>query len=112
MKINRSLLLLLTFLAFLTATASTQEKASQSNGSLPYRNSSLAIGDRVADLLSRMTLEEKIDQICGGGRQNVSVIDPTGTFTDESARATLSRWWDPDQAFPPRGAAILRNGIQ
>jgi hypothetical protein len=73
MKINRSVLLLLTCLAVLTATASTQERAKQANSGLPYRNPGLSIEDRVADLLSRMTLEEKIDQICGGGRGNVSV---------------------------------------
>jgi beta-glucosidase len=112
MKINRSLLLLLTLLALLTTIASTQEKASQANSSLPYRNPSLSIEDRVADLLSRMTLEEKVDQICGGGRGNASVIDTTGTFTDETARATLARWWDPDLAFPPKRAAILRNALQ
>jgi beta-glucosidase len=112
MKINYRLLLLLTLLAVLTATASAQEKTGQANSSLPYRNPSLSIEDRVADLLSRMTLEEKIDQICGGGRGNTSVIDTTGTFTDETARATLSRWWDPDLAFPPKRAAILRNAIQ
>jgi len=112
MKINRSLLLLLTCLAVLTVTASTQEKATPANNSLPYRNPSLSIEDRVVDLLSRMTLEEKIDQICGGGRGNASVIDTTGTFTDETARATLARWWDPDLAFPPKRAAILRNAIQ
>lgn len=90
--------------------------AQQKNGSTenlpPYRNSKLAIQDRVADLLSRMTLEEKVEQIAPFRDRQVSVIDPTGTFTDESARAVLSRWWDPDLEFPPKRAAILRNGIQ
>src|SRR5207245_4386995 len=45
-------------------------------------------------------------------REQQSVIDPTGTFTDQTARATLMRWWDPDLEFPPKRAAILRNGIQ
>ena len=77
-----------------------------------YRNPNLAIDDRVADLLSRMTLEEKVEQITGGSRAETQVIDPTGTYTTESARAVLLRWWDPDQPFPPRKAAILRNGVQ
>jgi len=72
----------------------------------------LAIDDRVADLLSRMTLEEKVGQLTGGGEDRVSVIDPTGTFTDESARAIMGRWWDPDLEFTPKKSAILRNGVQ
>jgi beta-glucosidase len=58
-----------------------------------------------------MTLEEKIGQIAPTGKP-ASVIDPTGTFTNESAQATLSRWWDPDLEFPAKRAAILRNGLQ
>ncbi|HWJ48518.1 MAG TPA: glycoside hydrolase family 3 N-terminal domain-containing protein, partial [Candidatus Udaeobacter sp.] len=77
-----------------------------------YKNPALPIDDRVADLLSRMTLEEKVEQICGGSRAEMQVVDPTGTYTTESARAVLQRWWDPDLAFPARKAAILRNGVQ
>ena len=72
----------------------------------------MPIEDRVADLLSRMTLEEKVQQICGGSRAEMEVIDPTGTYATETARAVLTRWWDPDLAFPARKAAILRNGVQ
>jgi len=111
MKIRQSLLLLLTCLVIFGATALTQEKTEPRN-TLPYRNPKLAIEDRVSDLLSRMTLEEKVEQICGGRERNISVIDPTGTFTDESARATLAQWGNPDQPFPAKNAAILRNGVQ
>ena len=77
-----------------------------------YKNASLPIEDRVADLLSRMTLEEKIGQIVPPADNRTHVIDPTGTFTDESATAMTSRWWDPDLQFTPRKSAILRNGVQ
>jgi beta-glucosidase len=77
-----------------------------------YRNPKLAIEDRVADLLSRMTLEEKIAQIAPDRGQDVHVIDPTGTFTDETARQLMARWWDQNLEFTPRKAATLRNGIQ
>jgi len=77
-----------------------------------YRDASLSIDDRVADLLARMTLEEKVEQIAGGGESKADVIDPTGTFNTQQARETLSRWWDPDLSFPAKRAAILRNGIQ
>lgn len=77
-----------------------------------YKNPALSIDDRVADLLSRMTLEEKIGQIAPSGDRQTHIIDPTGTYTDETAGAVLSRWWDPDLQFAPRKAAILRNGVQ
>ena len=102
-------------LAFAVAAVG-QEKAAKSSPSPEstprYRNPNLAIEDRVADLLSRMTLEEKVQQICGGSTAETEVIDPTGTYTSESARAELNRWWDPDLVFPARKAAILRNGVQ
>lgn len=93
-------------LALLTCAASAQEK--QTSG---YKNPKLAIPDRVANLLSRMTLEEKVGQVAPD-RGNIHVIDPTGTFTDETARQMLSRWSDQNLEFPPKKAAILRNGIQ
>jgi len=113
MRIPQRILLLQLFacLVLLCVTARSQEKPQVEN-SPKYHNSALAIDDRVADLLSRMTLEEKVGQLTGGGEGQTSVIDPTGTFTDETARATLQRWWDPDQQFTPKRAAILRNGVQ
>jgi beta-glucosidase len=97
-------------IAFCTVAA-PQQKAVQET-TPPYRNPNLAIEDRVADLLARMTLEEKVAQITGGGRNEFQVIDPTGTFTTESARAMFQRWWDPDLEMTPRKSAILRNGVQ
>src|SRR5258708_22743149 len=114
MRIPQRTLLMQLFacLALLCVTASGQGKAAQADNMPPYRNPTLAIDDRVADLLSRMTLEEKVGQLTGGGEDRVSVIDPTGTFTDESARAIMGRWWDPDLEFTPKKSAILRNGVQ
>jgi beta-glucosidase len=77
-----------------------------------YRNPNLAIEDRVADLLSRMTLEEKVQQIMGGSEGDTHVIDPTGTFTDEKARQWFSKWGDPEFQFSPKDGAILRNAVQ
>src|SRR5258708_7971238 len=109
LRINLSLQVFVYFVIFCAATNS-QQKAIDSTPK--YLNPDLAIDDRVDDLLSRMTLEEKVQQITGGGRGETEVIDPTGTYTTETARAVLQKWWDPDLVFPPRKAAILRNGVQ
>ncbi|HYM78114.1 MAG TPA: CIA30 family protein [Candidatus Dormibacteraeota bacterium] len=77
-----------------------------------YKNPALPIDDRVADLLSRMTLEEKIGQIAPAGDNKTHVIDPTGTYDDDSASKVMNRWWDPDLEFTPRKSALLRNGVQ
>jgi len=66
----------------------------------------------VADLLPRMTLEEKVDQLNWGWQYKVDVVDPTGTFTAETARKTLVAEWGPEIKFIPRNAAILRNAVQ
>jgi beta-glucosidase len=94
-----------------TTVASAQNPKSQENAPR-YRNPNLSIDDRVADLLSRMTLEEKVEQISGGGDDKVEVIDPTGTYTAQQAREILGKWYDPDLSFPAKRAAILRNGVQ
>ena len=110
----RSILCLI-LLGSISITA--QEKTKAPKASTPentpiYKNPNLPIDDRVADLLSRMTLEEKIGQIAPPADRTTHVIDPTSTFTDESASATMNRWYDPDLVFPARKAAILRNGVQ
>src|ERR1017187_7137603 len=77
-----------------------------------YRNPNVPIDDRVADLLSRMTLEEKVHEISGGGEAQAEVIDPTGTFTTAQARAAFAQWWNPDYVLTPRRSALLRNSVQ
>ncbi len=107
------LLLSLLCLTLLCATAVTaQDKTKPADSTPNYRNPSLSIEDRVADLLPRMTLEEKVQQITAGWQFQVEVIDPTGTFTTEKARAAFGKWGSPDFPFTARQAAILRNGVQ
>jgi beta-glucosidase len=108
---GRSLFTLMLATILIATVTVAQEKPPANDNSPKYRNPKVAIEDRVADLLSRMTIEEKVGQIAPSGKP-ASVIDPTGTFTDETAQAMLARWWDPDLEFPPKRAAILRNGIQ
>jgi len=112
MRILGRIVFTLTLATILISAATVaQEKAPASDTTPKYRNPSLAIEDRVADLLSRMTLDEKIGQIAPNGKP-ASVIDPTATFTNETAQATLARWGDPDLELPPKRAAILRNSVQ
>ncbi len=77
-----------------------------------YKDPNAPIADRVADLLPRMTLEEKVEQLAGGWEQKIDVIDPTGTYTKEEARKIVSGEWGPDVKFTPRQSAILRNAVQ
>lgn len=75
-----------------------------------YKNPKLAPEQRAADLLKRMTLEEKVEQISGHRKQHV--IDPTGKFNDETAEKSFHDLYDVDAKVTPRDAAILRNAAQ
>ena len=77
-----------------------------------YKDPSLPIADRVADLLSRMTLEEKVDQLSWSWLSKLDVVDPTGTYNTQSARKTVQAEWGEDLKLTPRNAAILRNAVQ
>src|SRR5579863_4669574 len=76
-----------------------------------YRNPNLPIAKRVADLLSRMTLEEKVDQISGGRREG-GFIDSTGRFTPEQARHAMREMFSNDNSLSPYDMAVLRNAAQ
>ena len=55
--------------------ASAQSQSSQQT-SAPYRDASLPVEQRVADLLSRMTLEEKVAQLEGAWENKSFFSDP------------------------------------
>ena len=100
-------------LAVLPVPAALGQQADTASGALPaYRNPKLTVDERVADLLPRLTLEEKVEQISGGAEGTYGVIDPTGTFTAESARAALRQFGDPGFTMAPEKWAILRNAVQ
>src|SRR5713101_478452 len=67
---------------------------------LPYRNPSLPVEQRVADLLSRMTLEEKVAQLEGAWEDRRFFNDPQALFTD-----------DKGAFLPERAAVLLKNGL-
>jgi hypothetical protein len=103
---------LLLGLTVFAATANGQEKSGSASEKPRYKDAALPIADRVADLLPRMSLEEKVEQLSWGWQAKVQVVDPTGTFTNETARQTLQAEWGAELKFTPRQAAILRNSIQ
>lgn len=61
----------------------------------PYRDQKLSIDQRVADLLSRMTLEEKIAQLEGAWENRQFFTDPSALFVNEK------------KEFVPERAAVL-----
>ena len=78
----------------------------------PYRNPQLAIEDRVSDLLSRMTLDEKVDQITGGRHENTGILDTTGQFPPEKMGEALKGFWQLDSHMSPHDRAVLHNALQ
>jgi beta-glucosidase len=99
-------------LVLFSVAGSGQDKSGAQSSTPRYKDASLPIQDRVADLLPRMTLEEKVDQLNWGWQARVNIVDPTGTYTTETARQTLLAEWGPELKFTPRNAAILRNAVQ
>jgi beta-glucosidase len=65
-----------------------------------YRNARLPIEQRVADLLSRMTLEEKIAQLEGAWENRQFFKDPQALFVD-----------DKGVFLPERASVLLKNGL-
>lgn len=89
---------------------------------LPYRNSALPADQRVADLLSRMTLEEKAAQMmCVWQQKADKLVDAVGNFDGAKAAAAfrdgngigqVGRPSDAGGGKGARGQAELTNAIQ
>jgi len=75
-----------------------------------YRNPNLPIEQRVADLLKRMTLEEKVEQL--GGRHRPGILDTTGKFSDSNALEAFRALFSVESKTSPHDAAVLRNAAQ
>jgi beta-glucosidase len=103
--------LMLSISLFTTLSRAQQQSAPKAD-TPRYKDAALPISDRVADLLTRMTMEEKIEQLSWTWQRNVQVIDPTGTYTTETARKAVTAEWSPDFKLTARNAAILRNAVQ
>jgi len=73
-----------------------------------YRNPKLPIPDRVADLLKRMTIEERVDQLAGGRRRMMTTTDPEGQRIFGKFREVFKV----ESQISPHDAAELRNDAQ
>jgi beta-glucosidase len=69
----------------LSAVAGTAMAAKVKKETLPYKDASLPIDARVADLLGRMTLEEKVAQLLCVWAKKGDIQDPTGKFDPAKA---------------------------
>jgi len=85
--------MLVAFILFLTVQTAGQNIPA-------YRNSALPVEQRVADLLSRMTLEEKVAQLEGNWQNPASRQDASQTFLD--TKGTF---------LPERAAVVLKEGL-
>jgi beta-glucosidase len=89
---------------------------------LPYRDAQLTIEQRVQDLLSRMTLEEKAAQMrCVWRQKPDTLVDEEGNFDLAKARVAFAEGWGLGQVARPsdtgcgkdaRAMAELTNAIQ
>jgi beta-glucosidase len=96
------------------ARGAEQGSQSQQGATVPYKDAKLPIQRRVEDLLSRMTVEEKVDQISGGFHYP-GVVDPTGQYNDQNYRQALAQLREPGNITHMMSAhdrAVLRNAIQ
>jgi beta-glucosidase len=74
----------------------------------PYRDPSLTVEQRAADLVKRMTLEEKVDQLAGGRRRMQATADAEG----KEIFADLRKLYREDSQVSPHEAAVARNKAQ
>jgi beta-glucosidase len=89
----------------------------------PYRDPKLTVEQRVADLLSRMTLEEKLAQMEGAwenrqfvNQQQAMFVDQSGAFLPENAAVVLKYGLGeisrPSEGRGPRAMAEFTNTVQ
>ncbi len=78
-------------LALILASLVTSASVPLQEPSVRYRNASLPVADRVADLLARMTIEEKVAQLLGIWQQKSQFQDGEGVFDPAKAKAFLGQ---------------------
>ena len=78
----------------------------------PYKNPHLAIPDRVADLLSRMTVEERVAEISGGHHDDRGLVDTTGQLPYRTADEVFAEMYRTESKMTPRERALAHNALQ
>ena len=100
------------FFGWLLLVAAVSSPVREQQTSPPYKDARLAIADRVADLLSRMTLEEKVAQIAGGDRGNRGLVDVSGQLPYKNVEEMFKEFNNPDNKIGPRQRALIYNALQ
>jgi beta-xylosidase len=78
----------------------------------PYKDPKRPVEERVRDLLGRMTLEEKVDQLLAGRPLEQGVVDPTGRLHEGNFEELLRQRFRSDHTITPRRMAELNNALQ
>lgn len=78
----------------------------------PYKDAHLSIEDRVADLLSRMKLEEKVAQVAGGGRGSKGLVDTSGKLPYKNVEQVFKELYNVDNKITARERALIHNALQ
>jgi beta-glucosidase len=94
-----------TVLAVLAGPAPAEEAA-------PYRDPRRPVAERVADLLKRMTLEEKVDQLAGGRPMESGLVDPTGQFKESDLEGLRRERFQVTSKRSTRDWAVYHNAVQ
>ena len=86
--------------------------AQQQSPTPAYKNPHVSIPDRVADLLSRMTLEEKVSEIAGGRHAERGLLDSTGQLRFKTTEELFRELYRNDNKMTARERALAHNALQ
>jgi beta-glucosidase len=102
--------------AVLLVLASGSAVAQEPGAQPPYRNPTLPVERRVEDLLSRMTLEEKVGQMMSYWQEKREITDAQGRFDPAGAsewfRVGIGRIERPNEGHTAREEAEYTNAVQ
>jgi beta-glucosidase len=100
MKTRSGIIIVLSKALLFLLVLLSQTSSVLGQGNPPYRDPKLPLEQRVADLLSRMTLEEKIAQLTSAMGRPAMGADDKSAFTDTKGLFQ-----------PEKAAVLLKNGI-